>query len=109
MFWDLLLNGKQGRVLRYAFFNDRATGKIHGTVQHTPTAQTILKGEDGVSIGVIGAGTMGAGISVCFLRARYRVVLLDKDPAGLARGNKTVEGIIQQDVGKKRLTKVRAF
>jgi 3-hydroxyacyl-CoA dehydrogenase len=40
--------------------------------------------------GVIGAGTMGGGIAMCFANAGLPVTLLDADQGGLARGLETI-------------------
>jgi len=110
-FNELLYNGEQGRALRYAFFNERKTGKVPSRgIEYTSTAKRIMKGGDSVSIGVIGAGTMGSGIAICFLRAGYRVFLIDALPASLERGQAIIQAVIQkQDVEKGRMTKAKAF
>ena len=38
------------------------------------------------TVGIIGAGTMGGGIAMCFAQAGFRVTLVDQDQDGLDRG-----------------------
>jgi len=101
IFMDLLANSAQGRARRHAFFAERvATGLPHGAPK--PTSPLPNK------VGVIGAGTMGAGIATCFLRAGYDVTLVDVNAEGLARGEKIVQANLSQDVKRGRATQERA-
>ena len=43
-----------------------------------------------------------SGIATCFLRAGYEVTLVDVNPDGLARGEKTIQGNLAQDVKRGR-------
>ena len=54
-------------------------------------------------IGVVGGGTMGAGIAVAALRAGYRVDMVERDAAGAARGRANVESILDGLVARQRL------
>lgn len=103
LFWDLLLNSKQGRSLRHAFFAERAVDKGSKNLLHGPTAQAFMNPHGEVFIGVVGAGTMGSGIAINFLRAKYKVILADNNVEGLARGAKIISQVIQQDVAKGRI------
>ncbi|GMH51981.1 hypothetical protein TL16_g01131 [Triparma laevis f. inornata] len=101
IFMDLLANSAQGRARRHAFFAERiATGLPRGAPK--PTSPLPNK------VGVIGAGTMGAGIATCFLRAGYDVTLVDVNAEGLARGEKIVQVNLSQDVKRGRATQERA-
>ncbi|MBT6586287.1 MAG: 3-hydroxyacyl-CoA dehydrogenase, partial [Gammaproteobacteria bacterium] len=53
---------------------------------------------------VIGAGTMGGGIAMCFANAGIPVRVHDNDPENLARGIKVIEGNYARTVSKGRLT-----
>ncbi len=66
-----LRRGEQAKALRYLFFAERAATK--------PQAK-VLTTEIG-SIGIVGAGRMGQGISVAFAACGYQVQLTDADPA----------------------------
>lgn len=60
-------------------------------------------------MGVVGAGTMGSGIAVSFLRAGYDpVILVDNNAAGLERGVKSIQKILKGDVVKGKLDEKNA-
>lgn len=103
LFYDLLKNSSQGRGLRHAFFAERAAQKSNKKMLRTSVAKEFLKPNGGALVGVIGAGTMGAGIAVGFLRAGCKVILVDINVKGLERGVKTITKILKQDVVKKRM------
>jgi 3-hydroxybutyryl-CoA dehydrogenase len=54
--------------------------------------------------GVVGAGTMGAGIAQVAARAGFDVVLRDVGQEFLARGMTAIDKSLQRDVDKERLT-----
>src|ERR1700704_5612759 len=53
--------------------------------------------------GVVGSGTMGAGIAQVAARARFQVIMRDVADEFLARGMKAVDRSLQRDVDKERL------
>ena len=55
-------------------------------------------------VGVVGAGTMGAGIAQVCLQAGHEVVLFDVDEAAVARGRERIAAGLQRMVDKGRLT-----
>ncbi len=55
-------------------------------------------------VGVVGAGTMGAGIAQVCLQAGHGVVLFDVDEAAVARGRERIAAGLQRMVDKGRLT-----
>ena len=73
-----LKNDPQSKALRHIFFAERATAKIDmiKDVAAHPIAQ----------IGVIGGGTMGAGIAAACLLAGIDVVMIERDDAALKIG-----------------------
>ena len=105
-FWGLLLNSQQGRALRYAFFAERLAQKNSNSflVERTDVGKKLLA-KNASSIGVVGAGTMGSGITISFLRAGYRVILVDNQIEGIQRGKRFILNTLQQDVAKKRMSK----
>src|SRR3546814_7190597 len=79
-----LVAGAQSTALRHAFFAERAAGKVLGLAKETPR-RPITK------IGVIGAGTMGGGISMNFLSAGIGVTIVDMTGEALDRGVRSEE------------------
>ncbi|MCC7274208.1 MAG: enoyl-CoA hydratase/isomerase family protein [Alphaproteobacteria bacterium] len=69
----------QSRAQRHLFFAEREAGKIPGL---GPVARPV----DVASAAVIGAGTMGGGIAMCFANAGVPVTLIDAAPESLQRG-----------------------
>lgn len=63
-----------------------------------------MAGRDIKKVGVIGAGTMGSGIAVCFLGAGMRTVLMDQSEEAVEKGRETIGGIFSAGVKKGRVT-----
>ena len=84
------------KALRHAFFGERAASKIpdmpEGTAQR-PIAK----------VGVIGAGTMGGGITMNFLNAGVPVTMLETKPEALERGVATIRKNYEAQVKKGKL------
>ena len=57
------------------------------------------------TVAVLGAGLMGAGISEVSAGKGYRVLMKDKDVAGLTRGEAMIAKNLGGRLKKKRLTK----
>ena len=87
----------QSAALRHLFFAERAAGKLPG-----------LDGKAAVrpvtSVGVVGAGTMGAGIALACLDAGLDVVLTDNSAEGLLRGRETIASLLDRQVAKGRVS-----
>lgn len=86
----------QHQALLYAFQAERAVSKqpdTQGAAKRT-FAQT----------GVIGGGTMGAGIAIVMLEAGLHVTLLERDEIALAAGISRIKEYYQQRVSKQRLS-----
>ncbi len=77
-----LLGGNSAKALRYQFFAEREAVKLPATLQAEPRRVT--------TVGIVGAGTMGAGIAICALDAGLQVILLEQDEAALLRGAQRV-------------------
>jgi 3-hydroxyacyl-CoA dehydrogenase len=84
------------KALRHAFFGERAASKIADVPEHTP--QRTLK-----KIAVIGAGTMGGGISMNFLNAGLPVTILETKAEALERGVATIRKNYEAQVKKGKL------
>ena len=82
-FFAELVNSDQAKAQRYFFFAEREAGKIPdlpGDVATQPIARAA----------VIGAGTMGGGIAMCFANAGIPVTVIDSTSDALDRGLATV-------------------
>ena len=90
------LDSPQRAGLVHAFFAEREVLKAPETRAAQPRALG--------SAGVIGGGTMGAGIAVAMLDAGLPVVMLERDDASVARGRAHVEKVYEGLIGKGRLT-----
>jgi 3-hydroxybutyryl-CoA dehydrogenase len=56
------------------------------------------------TVGVVGLGTMGAGIAEVLARNGLEVIAVDADAAGVARGRSIVENSTRRAVERKKLT-----
>ena len=94
----------QSSALRHQFFAERAAAKIEGMAAGTE-AKPVKR------VGIIGAGTMGGGIAMCFAQAGFQVTLVDQDQAGLDRGLGTIRKNYDISVQRGRLStdQVAAF
>ncbi|ADP18695.1 fatty acid oxidation complex subunit alpha 2 [Achromobacter xylosoxidans A8] len=80
--------------LAHAFFAERLAGKSPaGAARPRPVQRA----------GVIGGGTMGAGIAVAMLDAGLDVVLIERDAASLQAGQERIDGVYQRQVNSGRL------
>jgi 3-hydroxyacyl-CoA dehydrogenase len=91
-----LLHSNESAALRHIFFAERAASKIPDVPDGTPT-------RDVKQVGVIGAGTMGGGISINFLNAGIAVTLLELKQDALDRGVAKIREIYQGQVTRGRL------
>ncbi|CAM3829772.1 MAG: hypothetical protein J0I30_02805 [Burkholderiales bacterium] len=82
--------------LAHALFAEREAANVPEASAAAPRAVE--------AIGVVGGGTMGAGIAVAALRAGCRVGMVERDDAGVARGRANVEAILEGLVARQRLS-----
>jgi 3-hydroxyacyl-CoA dehydrogenase len=78
-----LMDTPESRAFRHVFAAERAAGKLPDLPPDTP-ARDIRR------VGVIGAGTMGGGITMNFLNIGLPVVLLETSQEALDRGLATI-------------------
>ena len=86
----------ESRALRHIFMAERAASKIPDVPADTPKRE--IK-----SIAVIGAGTMGGGISMNFLNAGIPVKMLEMKQEALDRGMATIRKNYEAQVKKGKL------
>ena len=87
----------QSSAMRHLFFAERAVAKVPGIDKGTPLRAI-------GAVGVIGAGTMGAGIALSCMNANLPVTLLDTSNDSLESGRKTIEGLLDKQVARGRLS-----
>jgi 3-hydroxyacyl-CoA dehydrogenase len=84
------------KALRHAFFGERAASKIPDVPDDTPQRKI-------QQVAVIGAGTMGGGISMNFLNAGIPVTMLEMKQEALDRGIATIRKNYEGQVKKGKL------
>ena len=77
--FEELVNSEESKALRYAFFAEREAQKLPDVPKGTP----IRKIE---TAAVVGAGTMGGGIAMCFADAGIPVKVLEVSQEALDKG-----------------------
>jgi len=91
-----LMQTPESRALRHVFAAERAAAKIPGLPEGT-----VLRNI--ASVGVIGAGTMGGGITMNFLNAGVPVVLLEMKQEALDKGLATIRRNYENSMKKGKL------
>jgi 3-hydroxyacyl-CoA dehydrogenase len=92
-----LLQTPQSQALRHAFFGERAAAKI-------PDVDPDTRPRAIRSVAVIGAGTMGGGITMNFLNADIPVTLVEAQRDALDRGVDAIRRNYTNTVKKGKLT-----
>jgi 3-hydroxyacyl-CoA dehydrogenase len=92
-----LMSGVQARAQQYFFFAERKAAKIEGLPEDTQP-RPIRK------VGVIGAGTMGGGISMNFLSAGIPVTIFEMNQEALDRGSGVMRKNYEASAAKGRMT-----
>src|SRR3954453_23341462 len=96
-----LMSGTQARAQQYFFFAERKASKIDGLPEDTqPRAIN--------RVGVIGAGTMGGGISMNFLSAGIPVTIVEMQQEALDRGTGVMRKNYEASAAKGRITAEQA-
>jgi 3-hydroxyacyl-CoA dehydrogenase len=93
-----LVQTPESRALRHAFFSERAAGKIPDVPGDTPTRP--IK-----SAAVIGAGTRGTGIAMCFADAGIPVAMLDIGQDALDEALAAIRANLESAAAKGRLSR----
>ena len=92
-----LVEGTESKALRHAFFGERAASKIPDVPDDTPVRKI-------ERVAVIGAGTMGGGITMNFLNAGIPVTVLEMKQDALDRGVGVMRKNYEAQVAKGKLT-----
>ena len=96
-----LLGGEQSKAQRYIFFAEREAAKI-------PDMPAGLKPREVTRAAVIGAGTMGGGISMSFANAGIPVTVIETNEEALKRGFDTIQKNYQISVQRGALKQEEA-
>src|ERR1044072_5142851 len=92
-----LMTVTQARAQQYFFFAERKAAKIDGIPEGTAPRE--IK-----RVGVIGAGTMGGGISMNFLSAGVPVTIVEMAQDALDRGTGVMRRNYEASAAKGRIT-----
>lgn len=95
--FEQLLISSEARALIHVFFAERAAGKVPG-IDKRPTAIQMQ------TAAVVGAGTMGRSIAMCFANAGIPVLLKDSKQEALESTVKAIDAIYQSSVQKGRIS-----
>ncbi len=90
------IDSPQRAGLIHAFFAEREVLKAPETKAAKPRALD--------AAGIVGGGTMGAGIAVAMLDAGMPVIMIERDEPSLARGRQHVEKVYDGLIKKGRMT-----
>ncbi len=92
-----LLNSPESKALRHVFLAERAASKVPDVPEDTPTRPIR-------SAVVIGAGTMGGGIAMCFANAGIPVRVLELKQEAVDKGLATIRKNYEASAKKGKLT-----
>jgi 3-hydroxyacyl-CoA dehydrogenase len=95
--FEKLMSGSQSAAQRHYFFAERQAAKIPDIPKDTP--QMDIKG-----VGIIGAGTMGGGITMNFVNIGVPVTLVEVNPEGLDRGLAAIRKNYEVSASKGKIT-----
>jgi len=95
LFWEGM-QSIESKAQRHLFFAERDAAKLPDVPKGTPLRPT-------ARVAVIGAGTMGGGIAMCFTSAGIPVTLLEMNREALDRGLGAIRKNYQAAVDKGRM------
>ncbi len=91
-----LVEGSESKAMRHMFFAERQTSKIPDVPEGTPTRKI-------EKAAVIGAGTMGGGITMSLVNVGIPVTIIEMKQEALDRGLATIKKNYASTVSKGRL------
>jgi len=95
LFMDCMASD-QSKALIHAFFAERRAARVADVPRDTPRREI-------AKVGVVGAGTMGAGIAMCFANAGLPVTVLEVDQTALDKGLARIRHTYAARVEKGRM------
>lgn len=87
---------EEAAALRHVFFAERAAPK--------PEVLTGVEPRQIKTVGIVGGGTMGAGIAAACREAGMRIVLIERDDEAVARGMQNIDKIFTGGVKRGKLS-----
>lgn len=96
-FVELLLDPVAANMVRTMYLSMEKLKKLHGRPEDIPK-RTFKK------VGIIGAGTMGAGIAYAASQVKMEAVLLDRDPEAAERGKNYTAKKVDRRIQRGRST-----
>lgn len=96
-----LIGGPQSAAQRHFFFAQRRAAKIDDVPPATPARPVS-------AAGIVGAGTMGGGIAMCFANAGVGVTLVEQNRAALDRGLAAVRRNYERTAARGGITGAEA-
>lgn len=87
----------EAQALRHLFFAERQVARIPGLPES-------VKPREIGSVAIVGAGTMGRGIAVCFADAGIPVQLIDTSPEAVEKGLEAVRSTYERSVARGRVS-----
>ena len=94
-------NSLQSKAQRHVFFAEREARRVRGVEKATPKASIS-------QAAVLGCGTMGGGIAMCFANAGIPVRVTETEQGALDRGMDKIRGNYASTVSKGRLSEADA-
>ena len=95
-----LVEDPRSKALRYAFFAEREAARVPGLPKDTPRRPVR-------TAAVIGAGTMGGGIAMCFANAGIPVTVIETEAGALERGLDRVRGLYAGSAKRGSITEAQ--
>ncbi len=88
----------QSRAMQHVFFAERRAAQLEDIVDDPNPILPVDR------VSVVGAGTMGAGITICFLAAGISATLIDRDEDALRRAEHRIDEHFSAQQAKGRIT-----
>lgn len=99
--FDKILSSESARALRHAFISERAAARVPG-IDSSTNLRKINR------VAIIGAGTMGVGISLAVVQAGLNATVVDLEPEAIERARSQSRASILRNVEKGRLKQAQA-
>ena len=92
------MSSAQSKGLVHAFFSERKCTKFPEAMNQDEPARDLN------TLGVVGGGTMGSGISVAALDAGLTVIMVERDQESIEKGKHNVKKVYKRHIEKGRMT-----